>query len=398
MAPVVYALISNGINAKHIILIDAFPDKTLKSLSEDQRVYFLKELGVDFRNSSFIKVYVNLLVSILEPLPIPFVGKVLRRILVSKIFQNMISKSFLKHLDKRIRSLDSAQNDVLLVENGNSELNFLISSFAKENFLKIVALPNGLVTHNGLRDRELDTKLFKSNEEEINFDLIIYPNKLSVPSHKVNDENIMIPGSARFCKEWVSELSNIYNKEDKPLNQNKNILLLAEKDGRYINGEFIPDIYHEKIREITLFLDSLKSINLVIKHHPKRTGSFGTDDMGPYASENATHIYKDNQKTTFQLIRESDLVISTFSSAAIDAMFTNKPLLITDFASPYKLAYKEFLGEWSSNSLEDFKLFIEKFLNEELEVPAQEFAKFLKEHVSNEASTLKNYYQILHSL
>ena len=79
-------------------------------------------------------------------------------------------------------------------------------------------------------------------------------------------------------------------------------------------------------------------------------------------------------------------------------MFINKPLLITDFASPYKLAYKEFLGEWSSNSFEDFKILIEKFLNEEFDVPVQEFASFLKEHVSNEASTLKNYYKILHSL
>ena len=211
----------------------------------------------------------------------------------------------------------------------------------------------------------------------------------------LDSNEVEVLGSPRFSRKWIHNLKNIFQPTKIIPKGKVNILLLAEKDGLEVEGKFIPSIFKEEIKQTVDYLSELEEANLIIKHHPSRTGPFGAPDLGPYRSKKAINIVEDNEATTFQLINECDLIIATFSSAIIDAVILKKKILILQYTSPYDLAFRDYIKNCTINSLEELKYSVNQILNETFELDEDGYKDFLLNTVEWSNSSLEDYAKFL---
>jgi len=398
LSPIIFSLIKNQINPNNIKILNLQPDKTLLDLDKDLRVIFLRSLGLDFDINRFKRRYLRAIEKIINPSKFNIPVKVIRRIFYLKVVQNLLDKIFIQDLLRKLEEFSYLKTDLFILDHSTSQAHLEIIKLARKKKLKIVSVPHGLITHEGLLDLEHNEMLFKENTLMNEYDAVVFSNLEEANRSKIDEKKKLVLGSARFSREWHEKLNTIYDNVNVKKRNKINILLLAEKDGRQIGNHFVPDIYPEKIKEVISLLSSENSINLIIKHHPSRTGRFGADDFGPYVSEKAKHIFKDQQGSTFQLIKECDLILTTFSSAVIDAFLSKKRVLVLEFASPYKLVYKKFSDIECLGNIEDLTRVLSKPNGRTFDNSSSAYDRFIKEYVEKNPPNLDNYYQFLTSI
>tara|TARA_Y100000590_G_scaffold138186_1_gene158190 strand:+ start:23456 stop:24706 length:1251 start_codon:yes stop_codon:yes gene_type:complete len=398
IVPIIYTLVRYEVDSKKIILFNIEPDKTLLDIEKDPRAVFLKKLGIEIKISYLRQLYLNIIQKIINPSQFNFFLKILRRLFYSAKIQNSIKNFSLRVLIKDLESINYSDQDIFILDHSVSNSNLEVLKFANKNKLKKISVPHGLITHEGLLIEEHNNLLFKENKELEQFDKIIFSNESEFKRSKISSRKKVVLGSARFSKEWHEKLKTVYEPLHLRDDNKINVLLLAEKDGRLIGNNFVPDIIPEEIKKTVSLLDSYANVNLMIKHHPSRTGQYGADDLGPYASDKALHVLKDKDGSTFQLIRECDLVLTTFSSAAIDAFLSKKRVLVLEFASPYKLVYRNFPEIELISKFEILEEIFTNLDNYNLEISSESYGNFLKEYVEKDTNNLENYFNFLMSL
>ena len=396
LSPVIYSLIEEGIKPSDIYYYDLWPDKTQKNLNIDPRIKFLRSLKINIIESKLNLAYVYLAYWIIKPIPIFLAGKALRRIFYLRSIQAFFDFCLFLHLTRRLKSIvNSLNNDaIFLIEQGTSRAHLEVLKFAKKYKIKSYALPHGVITHKGLKDKSLNKEAFGRSPLR-NLTKIIFPNKLAYNLSGLDSDEAEVLGSPRFSRKWINNLKNIFQPTKIIPKDKINILLLAEKDGIEVNGKFIPSIFKEEINQTVDYLSELEEVNLIIKHHPSRTGPFGAPDLGPYRSKKAINILEDKEATTFQLINECDLVIATFSSAIIDAVILKKKILILQYTSPYDLVFRDYIKNCTINSLEELKYSVNQILNETFELDEDGYKDFIYNTVEWSKSSLKDYAEFL---
>lgn len=396
LCPVIYSLLEKGVESKDIYFYDLWPDKTQKNLNTDPRIKFLQNLQINIIQSRINHIYALIASWIIRPLPIPIFGKVLRRIFYLKVIQGFFERCLFVYLRKKLKALGRSldREDIFLIDQGTSSAHIEVINFAKENEIKCYALPHGVITHRGLKDQEINTNSFGKNTVK-GFTKVIFPNQLASKLSGLDSSDMEVLGSARFSKKWVYKLKEIYKPVNFLTKEKVNILLLAEKDGIKVDGKFIPSIYKEEIKKTISLLTNFKEVNLVIKHHPSRTGPFGAPDLGPYKSKKALNILEDEKASTFQLINECDVVIATFSSAIIDALILKKKIFILQYTSPYQLVFEEHIKNCTINNLEELKYSINQILIKNFEIDQDGYKKFIKHNVEWTQSCLDEYAEFL---
>lgn len=398
LTPIIFCLIKNKIDTKKIFVFNLEPDKTLLDLHQDPRVKFLRSLGLNIEVSTLKQFYLKYLEKVINPSRFNLPLKLIRRLFYLKVLQGFLRKIFILRLRSKLKAINFFKSDLFILDHSTSSSHLEVIRIAKRKKLKIISVPHGLITHEGLLNNEHNKMLFKENKLMNEFDKVIFSNDAELKRSQIDEEKRLVLGSARFSREWHEQLKSIYKSVNIRKDNKINILLLAEKDGRQIGDQFIPDIYPEKITEVVNLLSSDKHVNLIIKHHPSRTGQFGTEDYGPYSCKNAIHIFKDSKASTFQLTQESDLILTTFSSAAIDAFLLKKRVLVLEFASPYKLVYRRFPGIKKISNIEDLIKIISNLEISNLDDYSLNYREFIDEFVEKDNQNLKNYYNFLTSL
>jgi Putative glycosyl/glycerophosphate transferases involved in teichoic acid biosynthesis TagF/TagB/EpsJ/RodC len=219
--------------------------------------------------------------------------------------------------------------------------------------------------------------------------IVIMPTKISVSFNDIPKNNLLIIGFARYSKEWVKELEKIYPIPNQIVNKNKlNIIVLAEKGG----ASNAPWIYKDKVKEIIEYLDQNERINLIIKYHPDII------DSNTYASKNSLIINNDQLYNSNQLIRIADLVISTATSALIDAVVLKKPIVVPVYASPFKLLMKDIMPTSVVFNFNELKKYINDIINNRYLINDQEYDAFYNTIVSYNNDALQKYSNFFKSL
>jgi hypothetical protein len=339
IAPVIYSLVKySNIKVNNIIVSELYPSLSLKAIDKDKRLLFLKSLGVSIKCPKRKGIRYLFLFSI-KPSNSIFL-KLIRRILrlmISPVINNTYKKQIIKVANKY------KNNCLFITDQGSNDIYQYLTRTAQNNNIKSVALPHGLVLHQGNKNPIEHVINFPVKKHFDHFDHIIMPNKISNSFCNISKNKLEILGSARFCKEWVEQLCKIYPSPKELRNENKlTVLLLAEKHG----PKEAPWIYKKHIKKIVEYLNEHPSINLIIKYHP----SMSKNDT--YSAQNATGIYSDEDYTTFQLTRVSDLIIATASSALLDVFVLGKDIMVPKFASPFKLIF----DDYNNVVVEDFEI------------------------------------------
>ena len=131
-------------------------------------------------------------------------------------------------------------------------------------------------------------------------------------------------GSLRFTKKWQDELFNVYNiKKNLGFRSKNGNLKILYIDHSYKHG-LVGNKIFDALKKILL----IKDVNLKIK--PNTSSDFKNEyDL----SSNKLLTLKEyfSNESTLSLINDSDVVINTFSSAAVDAYLLKKLLIIPKF-------------------------------------------------------------------
>jgi len=321
----------------------------LKNFVDDLRIKFLASHNVSLRlsNNFFSKILIKS----------SFSSRLIIQRIIKKIIRIIFNYLTLFIYKRKIKyfAKNFSKNAVFITDHGCSNIYKFLARTAKYYEIKTIGVPHSLVLHTGSIDPNEDKINFTRTIDYNHFDYVIMPNKISNSFHSISKNKLRILGSSRFSKEWVEKLIEIYPNPQVLLKKDKlNVLLFGEKSGPF----HAPWLNVEHIKNIVNYLDNNRTINLIIKYHP----SMDTNDL--YHAKNATIVSSDTEYTTNQLIRVSDVVVATVSSALTDALVMGKMLVIPKYASPFKLIFDEYCPDMVVDNYEEFVLMINNYIKD----------------------------------
>lgn len=207
-------------------------------------------------------------------------------------------------------------------------------------------------------------------------------------------------GSARFCLENRNFLKSFYSKNFKFVNEvstGKQIKVL------YIDGAYDDNLEKQKLIE---YISKLSFIDLVIRAHPRGIFSLNQilDNEKRFKKNNFSNFSIDISTPTKMLIENNDIIIGTYSSVLIEAMLSNKKIILPKFLlkdKSFKIFYETYgFAEVCTNlkkvssSLHSFQKNVMTKKDTKLKINA-----FIKEYVyggqSDSSQILQNYYQLI---
>lgn len=319
-------LISQNFNLKIYILsindnIDIFKIPLIQRLKRN------KNIICGYTNEFNQNIYINFLFKILNKKKINLINKLSIGI---KYFlkKNYISK------ERTNEWLDNLKIDTLFLDfpynEKNDQLNLIINSCNKKN-IPILGFHHAVWTrvlrHKGKVDPMMNEMFDKLKILSKKYNKIMVGNKDFENNLQVIDnceKKFISLGSLRFTKKWQDELFNVYNikKNLGFRSKNKNLKIL------YIDHSYKHGLVGNKIFDSLKKILIMKDVNLKIKPNT------GSDFKNEYAlSSNKLLTLKEyfSNESTLSLINDSDVVINTFSSAAVDAHLLKKCLIIPKF-------------------------------------------------------------------
>lgn len=209
--------------------------------------------------------------------------------------------------------------------------------------------------------------------------------------HGVSAEKVSVTGQPRFDKIYKKKEQFVVTKET--LNMKKILFVvsgISDSFGKY-----------ETIRSLNILNNILQKVNnykLIIKLHPgEKETQFIKDIMDSLNFKNFTITRNAN---LYNLIIDSSVVITTFSTVGIEALMFDKPLIIIESnLAGFRLPYGEYNCAFSVNNAEDLQRILVKdlFCQDIVEAKRLNAKKFLRDYIYTVGNrALENITKLLH--
>ena len=330
----------------------------------------------------------------------------------------MIKDKFIKNLSNKINSKwnkkikDFKPN--LLVLDYPSKLNFGLDhllKISKKNKIKVLGIHHGvwlrMINHKNQTDeRTLKQIQMQSYKRKFSiYDWIIVSNRYhrrliyTYNKNVMKEKTIVCLGSLRFNSLWTknyTQLSNIH----KPKNRINKLNIL------YIDHSCMHGLFGKKIFDGLSKINDLKYVKLTIQ--PNVSNIYNKSDYNNYENYNlSSNKLKElkglfSNESTIDLIKKSDIVINTISSAAIEAILQKKIILYPKHWHTNLTYYEKFKSCNLFTNDEDMIKFINnlfKYKNFKISnYYSENYKKFLKFTVNNnlsEKECIENYCEFI---
>jgi len=321
IVPVVYKLSSSDNKFK----IKCIFFNTTRSLMEDYRVKFLIKNNVSVEH---VFEYLGASKKEIEKWLDDVSSSLVDYSFFKKVFLYVKRKLSKSRIEKYLSRIDP-ENIIKKIANGNivksivfdhgcTKIYRSIVDNANKSRIHTIAMPHGLSNmQNNLTQTHMLEQNMPKSIEKLPYRKIIYSEEnqksRAIKAGKVNNEQCLVLGSPRYCEEW-SKINDVllseykfYDKEEKF----RILILLTKKHN---------NIFEEEVYRIIKLLSKLDDIKLCVKAHTR--GTINKNETIPDNVLIAPHYVP-----TSYLIRWSDLVLFSSTSAIAECIIKNKPIL-----------------------------------------------------------------------
>lgn len=214
--------------------------------------------------------------------------------------------------------------------------------------IKSIAVPHG---HNTMANELIWSKSFsiypneKYDMEKFAYDYVVFENYHIANRYKklnvVDEKQIKVLGSSRFCNEWVNRLRPLLPVDNRLKKYDKYFKILFFLSKPHYNGN-----PNEVIRTIK-FMSMFKNTIIVLKPHTR-----GMSYKGEF---NNNVIVVDNSYQSPSLIDWSDLTVFTHTSVIFDCLQMDKPALYLKYTHSNKLLSEMYFTSWQVECRDDLR-------------------------------------------
>jgi len=206
---------------------------------------------------------------------------------------------------------------------------------AKEKSIPALALPHGVYLYtNDLAKIDLTEDRIRGKYNR--YDHVVVQNSLFkkvMAKSGVEEEKIIVLGSARYCDEWTDQYQKILPRGMKPRQEDTDKLKVV-----FMTTRARYRVSVERTLRTFDMLSKLHEIEVLVKPHT-RTGK----DVGMYKNmplENVSDI------SSVELCEWADVMLVVGSSILIEALKRNKPVLYLKYLHENTMEYEEFGACW----------------------------------------------------
>tara|TARA_Y100001958_G_scaffold152612_1_gene138997 strand:+ start:9410 stop:10669 length:1260 start_codon:yes stop_codon:yes gene_type:complete len=327
----------------------------LRDFSDDYRIKYLKK-KIEFKISDLIILNNKSFSSI----QVRFFRSIYWKLLYSKnYFLSKLYSFICIYIHKYLIILKNKKeskillNDVFIekpstitCDNSVDEFVLKCKKYCVQNKIKLIAFSHSIPHVNSKFMKSTFSLFLKKNISTSPlsiFDKIFIPNdiiKAKLLYENVQANSLEIIGSPRFFDRWINKLVKMStNNIIKKSNSRKNILLIASKMQEHINS-----------REIFLLLNSLindSRFNLIIKPHTRN----GRTGLPKKIISNSIVEYN---KSTVELVEESDLVVFWSTSFIYHVISRNKPIFLIKYVYSLPFDFEKYISSWNIYNRNDF--------------------------------------------
>lgn len=278
--------------------------------------------------------------------------------------------------------------------NKNTKINCIIKTCKNKN-IPVIGFHHAVWTrvleYQGVIDPRMKKMFDQQKKLSENYEKIIVGNKDFENNLQVinnGQKKFISLGSLRFTKTWQDELFSIYGlKKNLGFKNQKKLKIL------YIDHSAKHGLVGDKILKSLNTILGINSLELVIK--PNTSSDF--KNKYDLSSEELISLEKYfSKKNTLTLINEFDVVINTFSSAAVDAYLLNKYLIIPKFFFITYTQYQKFGSCFEVNNEQELLKCIISIKDNKINkiYSSDKVNNFMKSIIFNdqdEATVYKNY-------
>jgi len=259
---------------------------------------------------------------------------------------------------------------------------------AKEMSIPALALPHGvqLYTNEITKPKSTETRRFTKFNR---FDYIIAPNKLRkdiLVKAGVAMDKISVLGSARYCRAWIEQNSQIVPKATAKFSgssENLKVVLMPSKPQCRLDME--------RLFASCQLIAELNGIEAVIKPH---TRTRKIDQFGNYPLPDVSHVL------TADLCGWADVLLVVGSSVITEALMRGKPALYLKYLHANTTLFEELDACWTIHNEDELKQALVSLKADKTGVPycAANVAKFISEVVKggdDSRDVLSTYEQFI---
>jgi len=185
-------------------------------------------------------------------------------------------------------------------------------------------------------------------KEQLKFKYVVYENSIISDRYLqlgiVNEQQIKVLGSTRFCNEWMKKLREILPEADLPVLDDKILKIVFMISKPKYNGH--PEEVERTIKYISKFPD----VFIFVKPHTrgmKFNMEFGSNVQ-----------IVDNDFHSPILIDWADVVLFTMTSVIFDCLKCDKPALYLRSTHSNKLLSERYFHSWEVHCRDDLREFI----------------------------------------
>ena len=343
------------------IIITILICNVMETFDDDYRIKFLRTLRIDIVH--IFDCLTNPFIPINLYKKSVYISKVYRRfnpirILINRLFvlplmgliENMIMNF---NLDIFFQNLFNGVPNVIVFDQANNLFYKKLCEFSDENNIVTVAVPHGhnIYANEMIWSNSLQIKPAPPTNLGFDFQYVVFENSIIAERYKrqkiVKEKQILVLGSSRFCDEWVNKLDEILPKSTLPEPPSKILRIVILLTKMKFN------IDRPELLRVIRFLSKFPDISIIVKMHPR--GQRITESFS-----NNVKILK-NEYQTSSLIDWADLVLFTGSSAMIDCLKKDVPILYMKYIHSNKLLSEDYFNSWEVHCRDDLRDFIWEF-------------------------------------
>ena len=383
ISPIVYRLKKDNPNLNiELLIVDLKND-----YANDYRLNFIKKCNITVIhilevlniNSYFLAAYFKIIKEI---------DRLSRFNIIRLVFGNLFIRCIEKYFQNKLNNLDCElfmqntfhQKPKILIFDQSYEIFYdHLCEYASAKNIYTVAVPHGhnilenvlianhsMYIYSKLADRlHIDEDQKQNWKEEwtkrqqkykLRFDYIVYENFIIPKRYKeiglLDNDQIVVLGSARFCDEWVTKLREIlpdFTFPVVPKNKLKILFLLFKP---VYNG------FTQELDRTLKFVSKFPNTFIFIKPHTRNSKYHHLD--------NNNNVFIDNHYDypSPSLIDWADLIFFEPTSTSLECLKTDKPTICLKNTHANKLISEKYFNSWEAHCRDDIRDFIWESLND----------------------------------
>lgn len=354
--PVIWGLLRQGVSPERIRYVAYEADPSIEP-KRDKRLEFLARKGVVLE-TPYLEGGLRSFFHWFTAAP---VGSLVRRKARKVLFRKLVQKA--DALSHGMQAIESApEGSIVVADHSLSQGTKDLMLAARKRNLTTVSIPHGFQFHFGFTVPATERALSpKTHIDPLvrHFDHVIAGDtwqKDLLDTGAESDGKLHVLGLPRFDPEWVQKLCFLHPASDREERKLK-ILFILEKGALTIGGTDVEWLNIEEQFRALEFLATHPGIQLRVKGNARGVS---------YRQSKMLRAYKrylaEDAIPSHQLISWADLSVGCCSSVFMDAYVRNKPVVILEYATYLKMAFRNFGFDNNPTSHEQFVSMINKLV------------------------------------